>query len=219
MKALEIALFWIMTLAAAGFFAWTIRKRLATLRAGLPDNRFDQPWVRLKGVFTLAIMQKRMVRDKYAGFYHILIFWGFCALALRSVGLVLEGLFPAFHMTEALGAFGYGYQATKDVFEVLVLLGLGLATFRRLAAKPWRLENSWDAWATLSLIGTLMITDLLADGAYIWLHNPAWKAWAPVSLFLANQLRDMGGTGLLVLYKSMWWLHLATLYFLSLIHI
>lgn len=64
MKALEIALFWIMTLAAGGFFAWTIRQRIATLKAGLPDNRFDQPWVRLKGVFTLAILQKRMVRDK-----------------------------------------------------------------------------------------------------------------------------------------------------------
>ena len=95
MKALEIALFWIMTLAAGGFFVWTIRQRLATLKAGLPDNRFDQPWVRLKGVFTLALMQKRMVRDKYAGFYHILIFWGFCVLALRSAGLVVEGLFPA----------------------------------------------------------------------------------------------------------------------------
>jgi len=215
MKALEIALFWIMTLAAGGFFLWTIRQRLATLQAGLPDNRFDQPWVRLKGVFTLALLQKRMVRDPFAGFYHILIFWGFCALALRSAGLVLEGLFPAFHMTEALGRFGLGYQTTKDIFEVLVLVGLGLAAFRRVAAKPWRLENSWDAWATLSLIGGLMITDLLADGAYIWLHNPSWKAWAPVSLFVANQLRDLGGTGLLVLYKSMWWLHLGLLYFFA----
>ena len=124
-------------------------------------------------------MQKRMVRDKYAGFYHILIFWGFCALALRSIGLVVEGLFPAFHMTEALGVFGLGYQTTKDVFEVLVLVGIGLATFRRLAAKPWRLENSWDAWATLSLIGGLMVTDLLADGAFVALHHPAWAAWSP----------------------------------------
>ncbi len=158
MKALEIALFWLMTLGAVGFFAWTIRQRIATLKAGLPDNRFDQPWVRLKGVFTLALLQKRMVRDKYAGFYHILIFWGFCVLSLRSLGLVLEGLFPAFHMTEALGRFGYGYQATKDIFEVLVLLGLGLAAARRIRGKVWRLENSWDAWATLSLIGALMVT-------------------------------------------------------------
>ena len=215
MKALEIALFWIMTLAAVGFFAWTMRLRIATLKAGLPDNRFDQPWVRLKGVFTLALLQKRMVRDKYAGFYHILIFWGFCALALRSIGLVLEGLFPAFHMTEALGVFGLGYQATKDVFEVLVLVGIGLATFRRLAAKPWRLENSMDAWATLSLIGGLMVTDLLADGAFVALHHPAWAAWSPAGVAVAGWLGGLSQTGLVVLYKTMWWLHLATLYFFA----
>ena len=211
MKVLEIVLFWLMTLGAIGFFVWTIRQRLATLQAGLPDNRFDQPWVRLKGVFILALAQKRMHRDRYAGIYHFLIFWGFCVLGLRSVELVLEGLFH-WNLTAALGTFGLGYQYTKDVFEVLVLVGIGMAMLRRAVAKPWRLENSMDAWGTLSFIAALMVTDLLADGAYIWLYNPAWKDWAPVSLWVANLLRPLGGTALLVVYKSMWWLHLAALY-------
>ena len=211
MKVLEIVLFWLMTLGAIGFFVWTIRQRLATLQAGLPDNRFDQPWVRLKGVFVLALAQKRMHRDRYAGIYHFLIFWGFCVLGLRSVELVLEGLF-GWHLTTALGTFGLGYQTTKDIFEVLVLVGIGMAMLRRAVAKPWRLENSLDAWGTLSFIAALMVTDLLADGAYIWLYNPAWKDWAPVSLWVANLLRPLGGTALLVVYKSMWWLHLAALY-------
>ena len=211
MKVLEIVLFWLMTLGAIGFFIWTMRQRLATLQAGLPDNRFDQPWVRLKGVFVLALAQKRMHRDRYAGIYHFLIFWGFCVLGLRSVELVLEGLF-GWQLTTALGTFGLGYQTTKDIFEVLVLVGIGMAMLRRAVAKPWRLENSLDAWGTLSFIAALMVTDLLADGAYIWLYNPAWKDWAPVSLWVANLLRPLGGTALLVVYKSMWWLHLAALY-------
>ncbi|MCX6548513.1 MAG: (Fe-S)-binding protein [Acidobacteria bacterium] len=211
MKVLEIVLFWLMTLGAIGFFIWTMRQRLATLQAGLPDNRFDQPWVRLKGVFVLALAQKRMHRDRYAGIYHFLIFWGFCVLGLRSVELVLEGLF-GWHLTTALGTFGLGYQTTKDIFEVLVLVGIGMAMLRRAVAKPWRLENSLDAWGTLSFIAAIMVTDLLADGAYIWLYNPAWKDWAPVSLWVANLLRPLGGTALLVVYKSMWWLHLAALY-------
>jgi len=214
MKVLEIVLFWLMTLGAIGFFIWTMRQRLATLQAGLPDNRFDQPWVRLKGVFVLALAQKRMHRDRYAGIYHFLIFWGFCVLGLRSVELVLEGLF-GWHLTTALGTFGLGYQTTKDIFEVLVLVGIGMAMLRRAVAKPWRLENSLDAWGTLSFIAALMVTDLLADGAYIWLYNPAWKDWAPVSLWVANLLRPLGGTALLVVYKSMWWLHLGLLYFFA----
>ncbi len=212
MKALETALFWLMTLVAAGLFARTIRARLATFRAGLPDNRFDRPWERLKGVFVLVFGQKRLLRDKYAGFYHVLIFYGFVVLSLRSVGLIVEGLVPAFHMTEALGRFGLAYQATKDIFEVLVLLGLALSAFRRLVLKPWRLDNSADAWATLSLIGTLMVTDLLADGAYIALHHPAWAGWSPAGSLVAGWLGGLSGTGLMVLFKAAWWLHLATLY-------
>ncbi|MEI6592105.1 MAG: (Fe-S)-binding protein [Holophagaceae bacterium] len=211
MKVLEIVLFWLMTLGAIGFFVWTIRQRLATLQAGLPDNRFDQPWVRLKGVFILALAQKRMHRDRYAGIYHFLIFWGFCVLGLRSVELVLEGLFH-WNLTAALGTFGLGYQYTKDVFEVLVLVGIGMAMLRRAVAKPWRLENSMDAWGTLSFIAALMVTDLLADGAYIHLFAPVWKDHAPASLFVAELLRPLGGTAHLVIYKSMWWLHLAALY-------
>ncbi|MBL0311585.1 MAG: (Fe-S)-binding protein [Holophagaceae bacterium] len=212
MKTLEISLFWLFALAMAGLFLWTMRRRLSSLKAGLPDNRFNRPWKRLEGVFTLALAQKHMVRDKYAGFYHILIFWGFCVLSLRSLGLVVEGLFPAFHLTETLGAFGYGYQTTKDVFEVLVLVGVGLATFRRLVAKPWRLKNSWDAWVTLGLIGSLMITDLLADGAYVSINHPAWAAWSPAGSVVAGWLSDLSPMRHLVLYKSMWWLHLAILY-------
>ncbi len=212
MQALEIALFWLFTLAMAGFFVWTMRKRFATMKAGLPDNRFDRPGERLKGVFTLVFGQKRLLRDKYAGFYHVLIFYGFVVLSLRSLGLIVEGLVPAFHMTEALGRFGLGYQATKDVFEVLVLLGLALSAFRRLVMKPWRLENSADAWATLSLIGGLMVTDLLADGAFIALHHPTWAAWSPAGALVAGWLGGMSPLGQQVLFKTMWWLHLATLY-------
>lgn len=212
MTALELVLFWLMTAAAAGAFAWTARNKWATLKAGLPDPRFDQPWVRLKGMLSLAFLQKRLVRDPYAGLYHLLIFWGFCVLTVRSTVLVLEGLFPAFHLTAMLGPAGLGYQLAKDVFELLVLAGLGLAAARRLLAKPWRLENSRDAWITLGLIGLLMVTDFLADAAYIRMHHPAWQAWAPVSLAVSRFLGAAGDPGLAPLQKAMWWLHLALLY-------
>ena len=39
------------------------------------------PWERLKGLLLYAFVQKRMVRDRYAGLFHLLIFWGFCVLA------------------------------------------------------------------------------------------------------------------------------------------
>jgi Fe-S oxidoreductase len=87
-----------------------------------------------------------------------------------------------------------------------------LASIRRIFARPDRLENSWDAWATLSLIGGLMVTDLFADGAYIVLHQPAWAAWSPAGSAVAALLTGFAPASLAVFFKLMWWLHLAILF-------
>jgi hypothetical protein len=178
----------------------------------MPDQRFDQPWERLKGLILYAFVQKRMVRDRYAGFFHLLIFWGFCVLCLRSLGLVAEGLFHHFHMTAAMGTAGLWYQLTKDIFEVLVIVGIGMAMFRRVFFRPARLDNSWDAWATLSLIGSLMVTDILADGAYILINQPDWASWSPGGLAVAGLLSGMAPAALKSFYMAMWWLHVIILF-------
>ncbi len=209
MHPVETWLFWAFVIGSLALFANTAHRRIGALLAGVPDNRFDKPWERLKGLFLYAFVQKRMVRDRYAGFFHLMIFWGFVVLALRSTSLILEGLFPHFHLTELLGPLGLGYQTTKDVFEILVIVGVLLASARRLFFPPDRLENSWDAWATLHLIGWLMVTDLVADGAFIALHNPSWKVWSPAGLAIAGLLGGLSHPALHVLYRTMWWCHLA----------
>jgi Fe-S oxidoreductase len=212
MHPVETGLFWAFVLGSLALFANTMQRRIGALLKGVPDDRFDRPWERFKGLLLYAFAQKRMVRDRYAGVYHLMIFWGFCVLALRSLMLIVEGLFPKFHLTELLGVWGYGYQATKDVFEVLVVVGILMAMGRRLFARPERLENSWDAWATLSLIGGLMVTDLLADGAFIALNNPDWKAWSPAGLAVASLFTGTEPQALHVGYRTLWWLHLAILF-------
>jgi Fe-S oxidoreductase len=212
MHSLETGLFWAFVLGSLALFANTAYRRISALMAGLPDDRFDRPWERLKGLFLYAFAQKRMVRDRYAGVYHLLIFWGFCVLAFRSLALIAEGLFPSFHATELLGAWGLGYQVTKDLFEVLVIVGILMACTRRIFFRPARLDNSWDAWATLSLIGGLMVTDLLADGAFIATNKPDWAAWSPAGTAVAALVGGLSPAALHALYKVMWWLHLAILF-------
>lgn len=212
MHPVETGLFWAFVVGSLALFANTLQRRIGALLRGVPEDRFDRPWERFKGLLLYAFAQKRMVRDPYAGLYHLLIFWGFCVLALRSLMLIVEGLFPAFHLTELLGVWGYGYQATKDVFEVLVVVGILLAVGRRLFARPERLENSWDAWATLSLIGGLMVTDLIADGAFIALNDPHWKAWSPAGLAAASLFTGTAPATLHLVYRVFWWLHLAILF-------
>ena len=212
MHPVQTGVFWLFVFGSIALFANTANKRIGALVAGLPDDRFGNPWARIKGLFIYAFVQKRMLRDPYAGVFHLLIFWGFCVLGLRSLGLVAEGLFPSFHLTETLGMWGLGYQFTKDVFEVLVLVGLALAALRRIFFRPARLDNSWDAWATLSLIGGLMATDLLADGAFILLHHPDWASWSPAGEAVASFLSGMASPSLQAFYMATWWIHLIILF-------
>ena len=70
-----------------------------------------------------------MFRDLYAGTFHILIFSGFVVLIVRTGELVVEGLFP--NVVLLPGMAGNLYTLAKDVFEVLVLVGIAMAVFRR----------------------------------------------------------------------------------------
>jgi Fe-S oxidoreductase/nitrate reductase gamma subunit len=182
--------------------------------AGAPENRFDRIGARILKTLEYAFAQKRMFRDFYAGVFHILIFGGFVVLIVRSLALVVEGLVPGFVLLP--GAAGSAYTLVKDIFEVLVLLGVGMAVFRRAFARPARLDLTLDAWFILFLIALLMVTDLLADGARSLLApGSVDMAWAPAVTAAAAMLRGLSPGALQSLYEACWWIHLVDLLFFA----
>jgi Fe-S oxidoreductase/nitrate reductase gamma subunit len=186
-------------------------RRVRVLLAGRKDDRFGRIWERVGKTLEYAFAQRRMFRDVYAGFFHILIFGGFVVLTVRSVELVLNGLIPGFELLP--GAAGRGYTFVKDVFEVLTLLGVGLAVFRRLFARPKRLDLSVDAWIILFLIAFLMVTDLVAEGTRAAVSAAGAPAWSPAVAAVAAMLRGAPPNRLLALSETAWWTHLVDLLF------
>jgi Fe-S oxidoreductase len=183
--------------------AWSLYRRYLPLKAARPAELPGTPWDRFKSLLQYVVLQRRMFRDKYAGLYHALIFYGFVVFGLKSLSLLLEG----YGLDLGIQHFG-PYQLSKDLFIVLVLAGIALALARRLLFKPERLKNSFDAFATLFFIAGLMVTDGLSDGAVILLGDPAWKGWAPVSSAFASFISpDAAGA----VYIKSWWLHLVLL--------
>src|SRR4051794_18544388 len=80
---------WILFLAihllGLACFAWIVAKRLAPLRRGQRDFRFDQPRARLERVLQYWLGQWRHPRYPVAGALHIIIFAGFLMLIMRAV--------------------------------------------------------------------------------------------------------------------------------------
>jgi Fe-S oxidoreductase len=205
--------FWILTVLGIGGVVLSLGRRFQMLRLGRGEARFDRVGERLKHVLTNAIGQKKMFNDPVAGFYHILIFYGFLVVSLRTVTMVLEGLFAGWELPLLETPIGHAYLFSKDIFEVLVLVGIGFALWRRARREPPRVIQSFGAWLVIGLIFILMVSDLASEGARIASGMKA--SWMPVSSLIGSWFAGLSASTLQLIYTSLWWIHLITLYYFA----
>ncbi|GAF71294.1 unnamed protein product, partial [marine sediment metagenome] len=206
--------FWIITIIGVGGVVYSLSRRFQLLRVGRADNRFDRIGERFKHLLVYAFGQRKMFDDGFAGVYHLLIFYGFLVVSLRTISMVLEGMFSGWEPPLLHAPVGHAYLFSKDIFELLVLVGLGLAVWRRGVQRKERIVQSRSAWLVIGLIGTLMITDLLSEGARI-AAGDLEGSYLPISSIAAGLLAGVAGSVLQIVYSVMWWLHLITLYYFA----
>jgi Fe-S oxidoreductase/nitrate reductase gamma subunit len=207
----------VLLAAALAFFGYSCFIRLKTILAGRRDeNRWDRLWERVEALLKFAIGQKTLFKEPASGLMHALIFWGFLILLFRSMSLIGEAYAPGWSVFWFWPPLENFYTSAKDVTELVVLVMVGTAFFRRWVLKPWRITQSRDAETILSLIAALMITDFLFDGALIAL-NPEVPAarYAFVGAFV-GKLLVAGGIGagtLQATAAAMYWVHVVILLF------
>ena len=210
---------WIIAIVALTVFAFIIRSRIDLLLAGQKDPRFSNLKQRFLDLIEYGFIQKRQPRYLWAGVIHIMIFWGFVVLGLRSLDLVTEGLgFPIFRpfMHSPLGLF---YNSVKDIFELVVLVACIWAILRRAIVKPERYEGSHtaEAYLVLGLISFLMITDMLFEGSGILLTGEA-RGWLPAAWMGTLFLPENSPGALSVILCTTYWLHILSFFvFLNLL--
>ena len=204
--------FALLTVAAVAGVAWSLSRKLSLLLAGRRDVELGRWRERLRGLLVFFVGQKRMFLEPIPGIMHAMIFWGFLVFTVRSLSMVGEGLTAGWELPFMHTAFGHAYLLSKDLFAVLVLVGVSIAAWRRIVTRPERLEYSGDAWVILGLISALMVTDLLGDGARIGGGAPGPWAWTPVSSIVGASLAGASEAGLRAAYTGAWWMHLLALY-------
>ena len=231
----------ILIIVALAVFGHTMLRKIQLLLALEPTDRFNHLKERLINMVIMAIGQKRLVGRKKewsAGIVHALIFWGFCILLIRSLNLYGQGFQEGFHLP-LLGddyIIGYLYTALKDFMEGVVLLMIIWAIFRRAVLKPERMHNTFEAYLVLVLIGILMVSDLLHDGARYnlvqlfnnpgsidYFNNPQFGSefiWTPVSVAAAGLISGLSAEANTTIMAIMFWVHICTqLVFLNILPI
>ena len=203
--------FWILTIVGVGAVVFSLSRRFQLLKSGRADNRFDRLSERFKHMMVYAFGQKKMFDDPVAGFYHLLIFYGFLVVSLRTVTMVIEGLFAGWELPLLDTPVGHAYLFSKDIFELLVLVGLCFAIWRRGIQKKERVIQSWGAWLVIGFIAILMITDLTSEGARI-AAGELEGSYLPISSLVGQAFAGLGPATLQFIYGFSWWVHLFTLY-------
>ncbi|MBW1642808.1 MAG: (Fe-S)-binding protein, partial [Deltaproteobacteria bacterium] len=221
----------LLLIVALAIFGRTMYHKIRLLMALEPADRFNHIKERLKNVVIFAIGQKRLVGRKKewaSGLMHALIFWGFCILIIRSLNLYGEGFLKGYHLPFLGDDFilGYLYIALKDIMEGIVLLMVIYAIFRRAVLKPKRLHNTWEAYLVLTMIGVLMVSDLMLDGARYnliqlynnpgsihYFNNPQYGSeflWTPISVGAATLISGLSAETNATILVIMFWLHICT---------
>ncbi|MBI2392700.1 MAG: (Fe-S)-binding protein [Deltaproteobacteria bacterium] len=165
-----------LIIAALAAFGWSADHRWQLLKVGGPVNRFDRIGDRVGRVLRYGIKQEKMHKYRGAGLAHHMVFTGFVILLLRTVMLWGRGFEPDFglfvmHPGKPLGD---AYNLLKDVFAIVVVLGASYFLYQRIVVKPARMTLSGEGILILGIIVTMMLSDILYDGAATVLHQKAW---------------------------------------------
>jgi Fe-S oxidoreductase len=147
---------------------------------------------RIKDFIIYVIGQRRVIQEP-AGLTHLFIFWGFLILQLETIEYFIRGiqpglawtfgqieaavpaldvliptLSPHFHFSTFIGLGGYDVLLfSQDIFGALVFVAITIAAIRRFIVRPAHAVVSADGAIILGLIGALMVTKFIANGAEI----------------------------------------------------
>lgn len=216
------ALFAALLASSLGLFAWTLRRFTRMVLAGRPATLVGTTDQRLRSVLENFFGQKKVVEranlpaaraqrlvTAIGSRYHVLIFWGFLVITVGTAETLVQGLFPDFSLAMVLGTKLAGVLwATMDVANLVVLLTLGFAVFRRVVLRPRLIPMSRDAATILGAIAVLMVTHFGVHGLRgVAAGGP--EDGFPISAFVtsAGAAAGLSPGVAAVLSEGLWWIH------------
>lgn len=207
---------------AVAVFAWGVWRRILLWRQGGPEMRWDHIPERVARVIREVLFQARILSQPYPGLMHAAMFWGFLALftgtAIATVDWEITRLLFDFRVLK--GAFYLLFELTLDLAGLFLLLGLGLAVWRRFVKRPGRIEPAGKFAHALAVLFVITLTGFLMEGARLAVTRPAWGPWSPVGWGIGNALvaAGLGEGALRGLHFSLWLVHAAIVFgFIALI--
>ncbi len=212
----------LLLIAAFSLFAYSATRRWRLMRiARRPENRADRIPQRVKATLLYMFGQQRMPRYPLAGWAHVIVFFGFLVLLLNSLILWGRGFergfdFWIFGLDQPLGAL---YAFVRDIFTVLVILGVLIFFYNRAVVRLPRLTLNAEGLVILGIIFTMMVADLVYEGMETnRFHDGRFLAAMPFGSLTGKLLSGLPAGAQAFLWHAGFWAHSAlVLIFLNLL--
>jgi heterodisulfide reductase subunit C/nitrate reductase gamma subunit len=215
-------IFAVTLLITLGTFAFTINRIISFFRFTRPAFQVKEFRKRFGVTLKVAFGQTKIFRRPVVGFFHALVFWGFCIIIFGSLEMVIDGLTGTDRALKIAGSFYSFMIASGDIFALLVAISIVIFLVRRLFFHIKRFEgiemkkiSHIDANIALSIILLLMISLLGMNIGYIEFKTLAGEGINgsyPVSNFLAGLFTSMKPETSKMLYEVSWWTHILLIF-------
>jgi len=208
-------LFAIALIFGIGFFARNVKKLWRNVKLGQDKDFSDNKSQRWKNMAMIALGQSKMVKRPVAGFFHIVVYVGFIIINIEVLEIIIDGLFGTHRiglkiLPESLYSFLIG---SFEVLAALVFIAVVVFWIRRNIIKLKRFMSAeMEGWPKNDgnfilyfemVLMTLFLVMNATDTTF-----QALEVGNIVSQYLTPIFSGVSESGLLIIERSAWWLHI-----------
>ncbi len=180
--------FCILIIVLIVIFLYTFRKKHYQLwHIGKGEDCYDHKWERIKVLLKVALGHSRFWREIFPGSMHFLIFWGTIILFIGKIIRLfspLTGLSAPPNLIYLIASF------ISEFGGILIIIGAGMAVFRRFIQKPQRLDSKPDDHLKYLWVFLIILTGYLIKAYRLSLSGESVTTisfyWAPISSNLSR---------------------------------
>jgi Fe-S oxidoreductase/nitrate reductase gamma subunit len=205
-----------------GVFFYTVRKLAGYFRLTRPAFPVRDFGKRFGVTMKVAFGQTKIFRLPVIGFFHAMVFWGFCVILVGSIEMVIDGLAGTERALKFLGPVHNIIMASGDVFALIVAIAIIIFLARRIFFHIKRFEgvemkerSHRDANISLSLILLLMLSLMSMNMGYLGLQKASGGSIHgvyPVGRMLLSIMPGLSAGNFGIIYEVSWWAHILTIF-------
>jgi Fe-S oxidoreductase/nitrate reductase gamma subunit len=198
---------YLLFLIAISIFGVGMARRIQSWRRGKAnDERLGdwghRTWLLLRELLT----QSRVRASGFPGLFHSLIFYSFLVLTITTTVVAFDADLGT---TLFKGALYVALSVGSELAGVFLLIGVGMAAWRRLARPSDARPSEGMDFGILALLGLITLSGFAIEGLRIAVIGDPWVGLSPVGYLFSLAFQGLDAESGALGHKILWWGHCA----------